>query len=364
MSEPPQPRPTPQSVTARLARVSLPPTGRDLVALGLVRQVEVLPGEGAGAVVRVDLTLPGPFKAQQPRILTLVHKALEHLEGVDAVELRVDGQPAAPPVRRAPQPVAGVRHLLAVGSGKGGVGKTTVAVNLAVALARRGLAVGLLDADVYGPNVPTMLGLKGAPNAEMVAGRLKPRVAHGVKVLSVGLLGAGDSALAWRGPLLAKMLHQLLFQADWAPLDLLVIDLPPGTGDVPLTLVQAAPLSGAVVVATPQDVALEDAVRALGQLRDAGVPILGVVENMAFFACPQCGHEASLFGRGGAQRVAAAQGVPFLGELPLVEAIRAGSDTGRPAAADPALAPLFEPLATQVVRALEALAARPVSGAS
>ncbi len=346
-----------EDIRARLARVVVPPFGKDLVSLGLVRSIEIVPREeGGGSRLRVDLALGGPLKAQQARLAILVYKALEHLDGIDEVELRADGQPVARPERRAPQSVAGVRHLVAVASGKGGVGKTTVAVNLAVALARRGAAAGLLDADVYGPNVPTMIGLQSGSRVEMVKGRLRPAVAHGVKVLSVGLLGAGDSPLVWRGPLLTKMINQLLFQADWAPLDILVVDLPPGTGDVPLALVQSAPLSGAIIVATPQDVALEDAVRALAMLHDAGVPILGLVENMAYYTCPGCGHRAELFGRGGVRRAAEARGLSLLAELPLVEAIRAGCDAGHPAAADPRLAALFEPLAACVV---EALAAQP-----
>jgi ATP-binding protein involved in chromosome partitioning len=183
----------------------------------------------------------------------------------------------------------------------------------------------------------------------MVGGRLRPREAHGVKVLSVGLLGVDrEAALVWRGPLLGKLVNQLLFQADWAPLDVLVVDLPPGTGDVPLTLVQSAPLDGAVLVVTPQPVALEDAFRALTMLRDAGVPILGLVENMAYHRCPDCGREADLFGRGGARRAAEARGLPLLAELPLLESIREGGDAGHPAATDPALAPLFEALAERI----------------
>jgi ATP-binding protein involved in chromosome partitioning len=335
-------------VAARLARVTVPPLGKDLVALGALRDVELVRREGR-AVLRVDLFFEGVLRAQQGRLLTLIHKALEHLEGVEEVEVRVNDEPAPRPARRAPAPVPGVRRLVAVASGKGGVGKTTVAVNLAVALGRRGYRAGLLDADVFGPNVPTMLGLGDAPKAEMVGGRLQPRVAHGVKALSVGLLGVGrEAALVWRGPLLGKLVNQLLFQADWAPLDILVVDLPPGTGDVALTLVQSAPLDGAILVATPQAVAIEDVLRAHTMLRDAGVPILGLVENMAYHRCPDCGREADPFGRGGARRAAEAHGVGFLAELPLLESIRRAGDAGHPAAADPGLAPLFEALAERI----------------
>lgn len=339
-------------VRERLGRVLVPPLGKSLVALGAVRDVQVVAADGR-RLLRVDLFFEGVLKAQQARLLTLIYKALEHVEGVDEVEVVVNGEPAPKPARRAPVPIPGVRHVVAVASGKGGVGKSTVAVNLAVALGRRGQAVGLLDADIYGPNVPTMLGLPSGVRAEMTGGRLKPLVAHGVKALSVGLLGvAPDAALVWRGPLLTKLIHQLLFQAAWAPLDTLVVDLPPGTGDVALTLVQAAPLAGAVLVATPQRVALEDVVRAHSMLRDAGVPVLGLVENMAFHACPGCGREADLFGRGGARQAASSLGLPLLAELPLVEAIRERGDDGHPAALDPTLAPHFDALAAGVAEAL------------
>ncbi len=340
------------TVAARLERVVVPPFGKSLVALGALREVAVVAEDGR-RLLRIDLFFEGVLKAQQAKLLTVVYKALEHIDGVDDVEVRVNGVAAPRPERRAPVAIPGVRHVVAVASGKGGVGKSTIAVNLAVALARRGQAVGLLDADIYGPNVPTMLGLARGARAEMAAGRLAPLVAHGIKTLSVGLLGiAPDAALVWRGPLLAKLVHQLLFQADWAPLDTLVVDLPPGTGDVPLTLVQAAPLHGAILVATPQAVALEDAFRAFTMLRDAGVPILGLVENMAYHACQGCGREADLFGRGGARRAAEARGLPLLAELPLVEAIREGGDAGHPAALDPALAGPFDLLAARVADTL------------
>ena len=347
-------------VRTRLDRVVVPPFGKSLVALGALRDAEVVEANGR-RVLRVDLFFEGVLKAQEARLLTVIYKALEHLEGIDDVEVVVNGEVAARPMRRAPVPIPGVRHVVAVASGKGGVGKSTVAVNLAVTLVRRGASVGLLDADIYGPNVPTMLGLPAGAKAEMVRGRLVPLVAHGVKTLSVGLLGVSpDAALVWRGPLLTKLVHQLLFQADWAPLDVLVVDLPPGTGDVALTLVQAAPLSGAILVATPQRVALEDALRAHTMLRDAGVPILGLVENMAYHTCAGCGREADLFGRGGARRTAEARGLSLLAELPLLEAIRVRSDDGRPAALDPELAPPFEALGARVAESLASL--RPDDG--
>ncbi len=342
------------TVKARLERVVVPPLGKSLVALGALRGAEIVMA-GERRVLRVDLFFEGILKAQEARLLIVIYKALEHIDGADEVEVVVNGEATPRPARRAPVPIPGVRHVVAVASGKGGVGKSTVAVNLAVTLARRGESVGLLDADIYGPNVPTMLGLPPGVKAEMVRGRLGPLVAHGVKALSVGVLGvAPEAALVWRGPLLTKLIHQLLFQADWAPLDTLVIDLPPGTGDVALTLVQAAPLSGAILVATPQRVALEDALRAHTMLHEAGVPVLGLVENMAYHACAGCGREADLFGRGGARRAAEARGLPLLAELPLVEAIRERSDDGRPAALDPALAPAFDALAARVSDALAA----------
>ncbi len=226
------------------------------------------------------------------------------------------------------QPIPGVKNLVAVGSGKGGVGKTTVSVNLAISLARLGMKVGLLDADVYGPNVPLMMGINEAPRAS--GERIIPLESYGVKLMSMGFLNPGDKALIWRGPRLHGVMHQFLFGVEWGDLDYLLIDLPPGTGDVQLSLIQTAAMTGAVVVTTPSEVALEDARKAIDMFQQVRVPILGMVENMAYLEHPELKQPLDLFGRGGGKRTAEAMGVAFLGELPLDPQIRVGGDTGRP----------------------------------
>jgi ATP-binding protein involved in chromosome partitioning len=230
-----------------------------------------------------------------------------------------------------PQPLPGVDAIIAVGSGKGGVGKTTLSVNLAVALAKMGHKVGLLDADVYGPNVPLMLGLSGQP--KMVGeNRIEPLQAFGLKVISVGFLNPGDKPIIWRGPMLHQIVKQFLGLVEWGHLDYMIVDLPPGTGDIALSLVQSVPLTGAVVVSTPSDVSLQDARKAIEMFRQMKVDLVGVVENMSYFVCPHCNHEIDIFSRGGAERTAKQFNVPFLGSIELVPAIREGGDRGLPVA--------------------------------
>jgi ATP-binding protein involved in chromosome partitioning len=244
------------------------------------------------------------------------------------------GGPGGPTPGAQPQPklpIEGVRHLIAVASGKGGVGKTTVAVNLALALARMGGKVGLLDADVYGPNVPLMLGTNEQPRATS-SRTIIPVEAHGVKLISIGLLTPGDQPMIWRGPMLHSVIQQFLRSVEWGELDYLVLDLPPGTGDVQLTLIQTVPLSGAVIVTTPSAVALADVRRAIEMFRQVNVPILGVVENMSTFSCPYCNHHVDVFGHGEGRRIADEYGVPSLGEIEIDPRIRIGGDTGRPVA--------------------------------
>jgi len=235
--------------------------------------------------------------------------------------------PGQPPA--GPQPLPGVDSIIAVGSGKGGVGKTTLAVNMSIALARMGYKVGLLDADVYGPNVPLMLGTSVAP---VVAGedRILPPERYGLKVISVGFLSPGDKPLVWRGPMLHSIMRQFLGQVEWGQLDYLVIDLPPGTGDVAISLVQTVPVTGAVVVTTPSDVSLQDARKAIEMFRQVKVDILGIVENMSYFICPHCHHEIDVFSKGGGERTAQQFGLPFLGNIELDPAIRKGGDSGQP----------------------------------
>ncbi len=255
-------------------------------------------------------------------------------------------------------PIEGVEHLIAVGSGKGGVGKTTVAVNLAVALASQGHRVGLMDADVYGPNVPRMMGTRAEP---MAAGdKIEPLVRYGVRVMSMGFLNPTDRPLIWRGPMLHSVVQQFLRGVNWGPLDYLVIDLPPGTGDVQLSLLQTAPITGAVVVTTPSDVSLEDARKAVLMFQQVRTEVLGIVENMSYLIAPQSGERIDVFGTGGGRRTAEEMNVPFLGELPLDPAVRLGGDTGEPIAlrndSNPSAAPYHE-LARAVVERVRQLGA-------
>src|SRR4051812_33737201 len=229
-----------------------------------------------------------------------------------------------------PQPLPGIGSVVAVGSGKGGVGKTTIAVNVALALARMGHKVGLLDADVYGPNVPLMMNATGQPRI-LAENRIEPLDQFGVRVLSVGLLNPGDRPLIWRGPMLHSIIRQFLQQVEWGTLDYLVVDLPPGTGDVALSLIQTVPLTGAIVVSTPSDVSLQDARKAIEMFRQVKVEILGIVENMSYFVCPHCHNEIDIFSRGGAEKTARQFGVDFLGSIQLDPGIRKSGDEGRPA---------------------------------
>src|SRR5216684_539858 len=235
------------------------------------------------------------------------------------------GQPA-----QGPQPSPGVDAIIAVGSGKGGVGKTTLAVNLAVALAKLGHKVGLLDADVYGPNVPLMLGVSAQPKV-VADNRIEPLQVHGLKVISVGFLNPGDKPLIWRGPMLHSIIKQFLGSVEWGQLEYLVVDLPPGTGDVALSLIQTVPLTGSIVVSTPSDVSLQDARKAIEMFRQMKVDVVGMVENMSYFVCPHCNHEIDIFSRGGAEKTASQFGVAFLGNVQLDPDIRKSGDTGKPA---------------------------------
>ena len=236
------------------------------------------------------------------------------------------GQQQQPP---SPQPLPGVGAIMAVGSGKGGVGKTTLAVNLAIVLSKLGYKVGLLDADVYGPNVPLMLGISAQPKV-LGDNRIEPLEAHGLKVISVGFLNPGDKPLIWRGPMLHSIIKQFLGSVVWGELDYLVVDLPPGTGDVALSLIQTVPLTGAIVVSTPSDVSLQDARKAIEMFRQMRVDVIGMVENMSYFVCPHCNHQTDIFSRGGAEKTAATFGVAYLGEVQLDPDIRKASDSGQP----------------------------------
>src|SRR5947209_14522132 len=239
--------------------------------------------------------------------------------------------PHGAPQQQGPFPLPGVSNIVAIGSGKGGVGKTTVAINLAVALAKMGYKTGLLDADIYGPNVPLMMNTNQQPRV-LTENRIEPLQNFGIKVISVGLLNPGDKPLIWRGPMLHSIIRQFLQQVEWGQLDYLIVDLPPGTGDVALSLIQTVALTGAIVVSTPSDVSLQDARKAIEMFRQVKVELIGMVENMSFFVCPHCHNEIDIFSKGGAERTASQFNVPFLGSIELDPEVRRGGDTGRPVA--------------------------------
>jgi ATP-binding protein involved in chromosome partitioning len=288
--------------------------------------------------VTLELGIPVGDYADELRAALAAHLATRlsgtglagEVPGPQSLELFLTGVIAAHGVQRNLKPLAGVSNIVAVASGKGGVGKSTVAVNLAAAWAAAGARVGLLDADIYGPSQPLMLGLVGQHPASPDGKHIEPLVAHGLKAMSIGFLVEPDQALAWRGPMVTSALSQLLSDTTWGELDYLVVDMPPGTGDIQLTLAQRVPVSGAVVVTTPQDIALADAARGVAMFEKVAIPVLGIVENMSVHVCSQCGHAEHLFGAGGGARLAAERGVELLGELPLESAIRAEADGGRP----------------------------------
>jgi ATP-binding protein involved in chromosome partitioning len=332
-------------VLAALRTIPFPGFARDIVSLGVIARIRV-----EGDRIDVDLRLAAPAHEIADRVERAIRDRLSSVSGVGEVRIRRGGAVAAdpalptvgaPPPRPSvaaqgavdPRVLPGVRSVVAVASGKGGVGKSTVAVNLAVALARRGLSVGLLDADIHGPSVPMLVGLHGAsPRVAPGSRRLAPFERYGMRLMSLGFLVDPDSAVIWRGPMVMKALDELLTNVEWGDLDVLVVDLPPGTGDAQLTLSQRVRLTGAVIVTTPQDVATADAIKGVAMFRKVGVPILGIVENMSQFACPHCGERTDVFGHGGGRREAERLGVPFLGEIPLEPAVRVSGDDGQPVA--------------------------------
>lgn len=260
-----------------------------------------------------------------------------------------------PGIAPSPQPIPGVEAIIAVGSGKGGVGKTTIAVNLALAMAKLGKRVGLLDGDVYGPNVPLMLNARETPKVTGPQNSIIPLEIHGVKMISVGLINPGDKPLVWRGPMLHSVIRQFLQQVDWGQLDVLIVDLPPGTGDVALSLIQTVPLTGAIVVSTPSDVSLQDARKAIEMFRQVKVELLGMVENMSYFVCPHCHHEIDVFSKGGAERTAKQFEIPFLGSIELDPDVRRGGDTGKPVVLEGESSPHAKSLFAFARRAMERL---------
>lgn len=317
------------AVLANLRKIIDPDLHRDIVSLGMIKDLAINPGDG-GARVSFTFELTTPACPVRDQFKQQAEAATLDVPGVATVEVKMSANVrSSGPAGSAGQiQLPGVKNVIAVGSGKGGVGKSTVAANLAVALAQSGARVGLLDADMYGPSVPALMGIRAQPRVDDKT--LIPNEAHGVKLMSIGFLTDEEKPVIWRGPMVGQAIKQLLGDVRWGELDYLLVDLPPGTGDAPLTLIQSIPLSGVVVVTTPQDVALGIATKALQMFRNLRVPILGIVENMSGFHCPNCGHETNIFSLGGGKSAAEANNVPYLGGVPLDEAIRVSGDEGRP----------------------------------
>jgi ATP-binding protein involved in chromosome partitioning len=356
---------TEQQVVDALRGIRDPESQKDIVTLGLVRDVAIV-----DSAVSLTLAFTGQAAATKATVHSMATRLIGQLPGVTRVQVKMGGGGAAAPAHthahgQAPAAapprtdfIPEVRHTVAVSSGKGGVGKSTVAVNLALALRQSGASVGLIDTDVYGPDVPLMLGTKGRPG--MFDNRIIPVEAHGIKMMSIGLLVNEKEPLVWRGPMIHSFIQQMLKDVMWGALDYLVFDMPPGTGDAQLSLSQVLPLGGVVMVTTPQDVALLDVRKAIGMFQRLNVPILGVVENMSTFACPHCGQHTSIFGETGGQRVADEYGAPLLARLPLDPETRVGGDEGTPITIrqpDSAMARVFRELAAAVRMRLDELGA-------
>ena len=315
---------TDATVLDALRVVKDPDLHQDIVALGFVKNLRIA---GDRVAFTIELTTPAcPVKDQ---MRDQAHAAVSALPGVTDVDVQMTASVravAAPEAGRAP--VEGVKNILAVGAGKGGVGKTTVAVNLAVALAKCGSRVGMIDGDIYGPNVPIMLGINQQLTTD--GKKIIPAEKHGIQVISMGFMTTEDSAVIWRGPMLHGAIQQFFREVRWHDLDYLIVDMPPGTGDVALSLSQTVPVAGSIVVSTPQQVSLADSRRAIRMYQKLNIPTLGIIENMSHFVCPNCNHEADIFGHGGGQRMAEDMKVPFLGRIPIYQPIREGSDNGVP----------------------------------
>ena len=306
-----------------LRAVKDPDLHKDIVSLGFVKDLAIQNGRVA---FTIELTTPAcPVK---DLMRDQAHAAVSALPGVSQVDVTMTAAVRTARAESQQAPIPGVKNIIAVGAGKGGVGKTTLAVNLAAALARLGSRVGIVDGDIYGPNIPIMLGLHAPLMAE--GEKILPAERHGLKAVSMGFLAQDDAAVIWRGPMLHTVIRQFFRDVKWGELDYLVIDMPPGTGDVALSLSQTVPVAGAIVVTTPQEVSLADTRRAVRMYQKLSIPVLGLIENMSYFVCPSCAHESDIFGRGGGERTANAMEVPFLGRIPIYEPIRRGGDSGNP----------------------------------
>jgi len=336
---------TTEQLLQALQTVVDPNTGKDFVS---TKQLKNLSVEGGN--VSFDVELGYPAKSQIPALRQALIAAAKGVAGVDNVSANVSSKIIAHAAQRGVALLPQVKNIIAVASGKGGVGKSTTAVNLALALAAEGARVGILDADIYGPSQPMMMGIEGRPESED-GQTMEPLENYGVQVMSIGFLVNQDEAMIWRGPMATQALEQLLRQTNWKDLDYLIVDMPPGTGDIQLTLSQRVPMTGAVIVTTPQDIALLDARKGVAMFEKVGVPILGVVENMAVHVCTQCGHVEHIFGEGGGKRYAAEKGLDYLGALPLNLQIRLQADNGKPTVVsdpDSEVAGIYKAVARQV----------------
>ncbi len=342
---------TAQAIHDALKSVIDPNTGDDFVTSKSVRNMSVADGD-----VSFDVELGYPAKSQIPGFRKALIEAAKGVAGVNNVSVNVTSKITAHAVQRGVALLPRVKNIVAVASGKGGVGKSTTAVNLALALAAEGASVGLLDADIYGPSLPMMMGISGRPES-LDGTNMEPLENYGVQVMSIGFLVAQDEAMIWRGPMATQALEQLLRQTNWKDLDYLIVDMPPGTGDIQLTLSQRVPMTGAVIVTTPQDIALLDARKGIKMFEKVGVPILGVVENMAVHRCSQCGHLEHIFGADGGKKMAAEYSMDYLGALPLDMQIRLQADSGHPTVvADPdgEVAAIYKAVARQVAVSIAA----------
>ena len=341
--------PTEQQIRDALAGVIDPNTGKDLLSSRSARNIKL-----DGGAVSLDVELGYPAQTQLAPMRSSVETALRAVPGVTSVAANVHAKIVTHAVQRGVKPIPGIRNIIAIASGKGGVGKSTTAVNLALALAAEGARVGILDADIYGPSQPQMLGLKGQP--ETKDGKsFEPMEAHGLQAMSIGFLIDQETPMVWRGPMVTQALLQMLRDTRWRDLDYLIVDMPPGTGDIQLTLAQQVPVTGAVIVTTPQDIALLDARKGYKMFEKVGIPIFGVIENMSLHVCSKCGHEEHIFGTGGAERMATDYGVSVLGSLPLDIQIREQADGGAPtvvAAPDSRSAEIYRSIARKVAIAI------------
>ncbi len=338
-------KPTEAALLDALKTVTDPNTGRDFVNSKALRNLRV-----DGDDVSFDIELGYPARSQYPMLRRLLVEAAKRVAGVGNVSVNLSHKIVAHAAQRGVALLPSVKNIIAIASGKGGVGKSTTAANLALALAAEGASVGVLDADIYGPSQPMMLGAKGKPESRD-GKTMEPLEAHGIQVMSIGFLVEADQAMIWRGPMATQALDQLLRQTNWRELDYLIVDMPPGTGDIQLTLSQRVPLTGAVIVTTPQDIALIDAKKGLTMFEKVGVPILGIVENMAVHVCTNCGHIEHIFGADGGKRMAEQYKVDYLGALPLTLQIREQADSGTPtvvAQPDSEVAALYKAVARQV----------------